>query len=403
MEIRKLAINKLSEEHIDELKDLWDYCFAGGGETSKEDWQDFFSILNLDNCLGYFIDGKVASTYVIHSYRMFVRGVLMGMGGIGAVATKPEFRKQRQITELIKESFKVMRRNNEYISVLYPFKFSFYRRYGYENCADFELIISSPKNILLPKDFKPLKIEEISQDESFKMCMPIREKIGSKFNLTIYDDLEFWKYHHARKKTKVFVIKDGEENVGYFTTRLEKKEGPWNVRLNMRNVIVDSEVARLTVLDYIKKHTNQNKDFSYPLLGDERITDYFDDLWEGSFKYQMTGGPMFRVIDVKKALELLEFDKDLDVTLTMKIDDEYAPWNSEPILVTIKDGKAKVTKATDEKIELTTDIKAYTQLFVGYRTIFDLHEIKKVKIKKQDLGKFDKVFPKRFTRLRTFF
>lgn len=117
----------------------------------------------------------------------------------------------------------------------------------------------------------------------------------------------------------------------------------------------------------------------------------------------MTGGPMFRVIDVKKALELLEFDKDLDVTLTMKIDDEYAPWNSEPILVTIKDGKAKVTKATDEKIELTTDIKAYTQLFVGYRTIFDLHEIKKVKIKKQDLGKFDKVFPKRFTRLRTFF
>ncbi len=403
MEIRKLVIKKLSEDYKEELKDLWDYCFAGGGETSEEDWKAWFSILNFDNCLGYFIDGKIASTYVIHSYKMFVRGVLMKMGGIGAVATKPEFRKQRQITALIKESLKLMRKNQEYISVLYPFKFSFYRRYGYENCADFEWIISSPKNILLPKDFKPLKIEEISQDESFKICMPIREKIGSKFNLTIYDDLEFWKYHHARKKTKVFVIKDGEENVGYFTTRLEKKEGPWNVRLNMRNVIVDSEAARLTVLDYIKKHTDQNKDFSYPLLGDERITDYFDDLWEGSFKYQMTGGPMFRVIDVKKALELLEFDKDLDVTLTMKIDDEYAPWNSEPISVTIKDGKAKVTKATDEKIELTTDIKAYTQLFVGYRTIYDLNEIKKVKINKDNLEKFDKVFPKRFTRLRTFF
>ena len=403
MEITKLVIKKLSEDYKEELKDLWDYCFAGGGETSEEDWKAWFSILNFDNCLGYFIDGKIASTYVIHSYKMFVRGVLMKMGGIGAVATKPEFRKQRQITALIKESLKLMRKNQEYISVLYPFKFSFYRRYGYENCADFEWIISSPKNILLPKDFKPLKIEEISQDESFKICMPIREKIGSKFNLTIYDDLEFWKYHHARKKTKVFVIKDGEENVGYFTTRLEKKEGPWNVRLNMRNVIVDSEAARLTVLDYIKKHTDQNKDFSYPLLGDERITDYFDDLWEGSFKYQMTGGPMFRVVDVKKAMELLEFDQSLDVTFSMKIDDEYASWNSEPMLVTIKNGKAKVTKATDEKIELTTEIKAFTQLFIGYRTIYDLHEIKKVKTKTKDLEKFDKVFPKRFTRLRTFF
>ncbi|MCK5297725.1 MAG: sterol carrier protein domain-containing protein, partial [Candidatus Heimdallarchaeota archaeon] len=98
-----------------------------------------------------------------------------------------------------------------------------------------------------------------------------------------------------------------------------------------------------------------------------------------------------------------EFDKDLDVTLTMKIDDEYAPWNSDPMLVTIKDGKAKVTKTTEQKIDLLTDIKAYTQLFVGYQTIYDLKDINKVKIMKKDLEKFDKVFPKRFTRLRTFF
>ncbi|MHA1170679.1 MAG: sterol carrier protein domain-containing protein, partial [Candidatus Heimdallarchaeota archaeon] len=139
------------------------------------------------------------------------------------------------------------------------------------------------------------------------------------------------------------------------------------------------------------------------LLGDERITDYFDDLWEAEFKYHMSGGPMFRVVDVKKALELLEFDKGLDVKFSMKIDDEYAPWNSEPIQVRIKNGKAKVIKTTEQEIELSTDIKAFTQLFVGYRTIYDLHEIKKVKIKKKDLEKIDKVFPKRFTRLRTFF
>ncbi len=403
LEIIILTIKKLSEEYKEELMDLWDYCFAGGGETSEEDWKRYFAILNLDNCLGYFLDGKIASTYAILSYKMFVRGVLMKMGGIAAVATKPEFRKQKQITELIKESFKVMRKNKEYISVLYPFKFSFYRRYGYESCSEFSWIISQPKNILLPKDFQPLKIKEVSHDESFELCMPIREKIGSKFNLTIFDDLSDWKFHHLKKKSKVYVIEDKGENVGYFTTDLEKREGNWNVRLILKNVIVDSVVACLTVLDFIKKHSDQNKDFSYPLLGDEHIIDYFDDLWEAGFKYQMSGGPMFRVVDVKKAMELLEFDKSLDLTFSLKIDDEYAPWNSEPMLITIMNGKAKVTKAIAENIDLTTEIKAFTQLFVGYRTIYDLQAIKKVKIKKQDLEKFDKVFPKRFTRLRTFF
>jgi len=398
-----LVIKKLSKEYKDELMDLWDYCFAGGGETSEEDWKRYFAILNLDNCLGYFLDGKLASTYVIISYKMFVRGVLMNMGGIAAVATKPQFRKQKQITELIKESYKVMRENQEYVSVLYPFKFSFYRRYGYENCAEFSWLIASPKNILIPKDFQPLKIKEITHDESFEICMPIREKIGQKFNLTIFDDSNDWKYHHVKKKSKVYVIEDKGENLGYFTTHLEKREGPWNVRLNLQNVIVDSVAARLTVFDFIKKHTDQNKDFSYPLLGDERITDYFDELWEGDLKYQMTGGPMFRVIDVKKALELLEFDKNLDATLSMKIDDEYAPWNSEPILVTIKNGKANVSKTIEQEIELQTEIKAFTQLFVGYRTIYDLNETNKVIIKEENLEKFNKVFPKRFTRLRTFF
>ncbi|NHJ32128.1 MAG: GNAT family N-acetyltransferase, partial [Asgard group archaeon] len=363
----------------------------------------YFSILNLDNCLGYFVDGKIASTYAILSYKMFVRGVLMKMGGIAAVATKPQFRRQRHITELTKESFKVMRKNGEYISVLYPFKFSYYRKFGYENSADFEWVISPPSNIIIPKDFQPLKVREITPDESFEVLMPIREKIGSKYNLTIYDDVDFWKFHHVGKKRKLYVIEDKGENIGYFSTQLEKREGPWNVRLIMKDVIVDSIAARLTVFDFIKKHTDQNKDFSFPFLDGELATDYFDDLWDGSFKFHKSGGPMFRVVDIRKSLELLEFDKSLDVAFSMKIDDEHAPWNSEPMLVTIKNGKAKVTKTADENFDLITDIKAYTQLFVGYRTIYDLHEINKVKIKKKDLAKIDKVFPKRFTRLRTFF
>ena len=169
-----MTIKRLSKEHEPILRDLWAYCFGGGEPSSDEEWNSYYSQLNLDNCLGFFVDNELASTYVIEQYKMFVRGRLIKMGGIAAVATFPQFRKQKQVTALLIESLKVMRKNKQFVSVLYPFKYSFYRRYGYENCADFSWIIAKPSNILLPKEFKPLPLKEISHDDSFDIIMPIR-------------------------------------------------------------------------------------------------------------------------------------------------------------------------------------------------------------------------------------
>ncbi len=397
-----MSIKRLSDEKEEDLRDLWEYCFFSE-QMDDSDWKKWFAILDLKSSLGYYVNNELTSTYVIHPYKMFVRGVLMKMGGIAAVATKPHFRRQKQVTALVTESLKIMKENEQVVSVLYPFKFSFYRRYGYENCAELGWVIAPPKNILIPKDFQPLEIKEISHEESFKVIMSIREKIGKKFNLVIFDSPKMWKENHLKKKSKIFIIIENGKNVGYFITNLEKREGPWNVRLNLRDAIVDSEKARLTVFDYIKKHTDQNKDFSFSFMGDERVTDYFDDLWEGGFKYQITGGPMFRVVDIEKAMELLEFKKNLEVSFSIKIDDEFAPWNTEQMNITIKNGKAKVERSNNKTADLITDISVFTQLFTGYRTVYDLIESNKAIVIKEIAEKINLAFPKRYTRLRTFF
>ncbi len=399
-----MTIKRLSKEHEPILRDLWAYCFGGGEPSNDEEWNSYFSQLDLDNCLGYFVDNELASTYVIEHYKMFVRGNLMKMGGIAAVATYPQFRRQKQVTALLIESLKVMRKNKEFISVLYPFKYSFYRKYGYENCADFSWIIAKPSNILLPNDFKPLTLKEILHKDSFDIIVPLREKIGKKkYNLIIFDTPEMWKFHNLKKHSKLFVIQENGEDVGYFITNLKKMPGEWNVRLLLKEVLVDSMQARLTVFDYIKKHTDQTKDFSFGFMGDENPLDYFDNLWEDGIKYNVSGGPMFRVVDVEKALELLVFDEKLTANFSLHIEDDYAPWNSERMEVVITHGKAKVTRKAGKNADLQADIKAFTQLFVGYRSLNELIEIGKIKITDSKIECINELFPKMKTRLRTFF
>ena len=400
-----MTIKKLTKENIDQMKDLFHYCFYEPDNWSwdSENYKTYFSLLNFDNCLGYFIDEELASTYVILDFRFFVRKVLMDMGGIASVTTKPQYRRQGLVKKLAVESLKLMRKNKQYISVLFPFKFSYYRMFGYENCADIPSVVSPPENILLPKDFNQLQIKEISHKDTYKIAESMRKEFGNKYNTVLFSSDKAWRFHHLRKQDKFFAIYQNEKAVGYFITSLKKCEGPWNIRLNITNHLMATEDARLTMLEYIYKHRDQNKEFKIWFYGDEKVIDYFNDLWSDGMNYQITGGPMFRLIDIKEALKLLNFNNAIDFEFTLRITDTMAPWNEEPIKIQIKEGKATITKHSGFEFDLETDIKAFTQLFVGYRSIYDLNRINKVNVNKNLMKNIDHAFPIQTTRLTTGF
>ena len=68
----------------------------------------------------------------------------------------------------------------------------------------------------------------------------------------MFETPKAWKLHNLKKHSKLFGIYDNEEIVGYFITNLKKMPGDWNVRLEMRDALVNTMQARLTVFDYIK-------------------------------------------------------------------------------------------------------------------------------------------------------
>lgn len=77
--------------------------------------------------------------------RLFGRTVLMG--GVGGVATQPEHRRHRHVAKLLEVALEHMRKRGVLVSMLYPFKYSFYRKYGWEHASD-NLRIVLPMSVL---------------------------------------------------------------------------------------------------------------------------------------------------------------------------------------------------------------------------------------------------------------
>ncbi|NIQ07760.1 MAG: hypothetical protein GWO20_19200 [Candidatus Korarchaeota archaeon] len=78
-----MSINHLSSVHKRKIKKLLLYCFyAGLKERDAETWEKYFSIVDLPNSLGYFLNEELVSTLLLINFRLFVRSVLMDAGGI---------------------------------------------------------------------------------------------------------------------------------------------------------------------------------------------------------------------------------------------------------------------------------------------------------------------------------
>ncbi|MBD3192682.1 MAG: GNAT family N-acetyltransferase [Candidatus Heimdallarchaeota archaeon] len=397
-----MTIKRLSEKDREKTKKLLFYCFYEPENWSwdSENWNKFFSLLKLNNSLGFFIDNELVSTYLIHDFHCFVRGDPMNFGGIAGVTTQPEFRRQGQVAKLHQEALKVMKENGQYLSALYPFKYSFYRKFGYEICCEASWIISKPANIKLPPDFKALPIKEISQKDSFEILKPLRKKVSQRYNLMRFQSSTVWEFHKFDKHSKVHLIEQQDEIVGYFISTLEKRSGEWNIRLTITDAVMANEQARLTLFNYIKKHGDQLADFKLVLYGDERIFDYFEELWLSKAEFHLCGSCMFRVVDVVKALNQLSFPQELDFIFSLQVLDKDAVWNQDIFEVKISEGKAEITKTnTKSTIDVKMDIRSFTQLFMGYRSIYDLIELNKVTICDEIIPLLNKAFPKIITRI----
>src|SRR5205809_5434910 len=122
-------IRPLREDELDPFMNMAAQAFR----VSPGDARRWRQNIDWRELRGLFVDGQLRVGLRLIEMPLMFGGVSIITGGLSAVATPPEFRRQGLIGRLIRATLEEIRGRGWPLSALYPFYYPFYKRYGWEH------------------------------------------------------------------------------------------------------------------------------------------------------------------------------------------------------------------------------------------------------------------------------
>ena len=126
MNVRKINGSERFEAYLIET-----YCFHARVDDVESE-RERVEKENLEEWGAFTEDGTLAARMVNNKFDFVIDGNSVKAGGIGGVATIPEYREQGAVRDIFRELLPEAYRSGEVISTLFPFNQAFYRKMGYE-------------------------------------------------------------------------------------------------------------------------------------------------------------------------------------------------------------------------------------------------------------------------------
>jgi predicted acetyltransferase len=362
--------------------DLMHYCFRLDREMMASVLEGEYRNED-DDILGIVVDGELAAATIINSFNMFWNGKPVGMGGIGAVATWPEYRERHFIADILVESLKRMKERGQIFSLLAPFSYPFYGKYGWAYGENFQVI--------------RIAIDDLQcfQNDGFrfkKMAEPDIEaltglfaKCYSHYNGAVVRTPSEWRFRFSK------IAKQGEYAYGLYDAG-DRLAGymVYSIRDGVMYVsdwLYDSYPAKRAILRFALQHRAQVSHMQVKVpMGDTLL----HLLKTPRQEIRVHSGMMTRVVDVKEVLAQYPY-RSTNLSFTIKVSDPCASWNEAPLTVVVKEGNIGVTPVDEDPgdIDLKTDIGTFSQVLFGF--IDWLEAEKQGKVEYNDKGLLERI------------
>lgn len=288
---------------------------------------------------------------------------ILSMGGIAAVATLPASRGKGYAGVLLDSALERMRDAGQVISMLGPFSFEFYQRYGWD-WVGVARQYSLPAR-LLKGSVETEKVREATSgdDSSIRDCYARHAKqyrsslVRTDFQ---WDDLLA---DTPNEFTATVVYEDSGRIDGYLTYRGGSRE-----KLGIREFVALTPNAQLGLLGLLRRLDMSFGRFEWKAPVDDKLWSRFFH-WEVETK--LTPVFMGRVVDLKGALEAWQPVEPQSSACAISVSDQHAPWNQGTWRIVCEGTKIAVERATEEA-QMSLDIRAFSQAFFGSPTLPDL-------------------------------
>ena len=365
-----MTIRELKTGDTAEVVALWRYAFGAVSDAEPTEAERARYLSNYG--IGAFENETLASALLVHPLDQAVRGRILPMGGIGGVATFPEQRGRGHVRQLMLSTFEAMRERGQVVSMLAPFKESFYGRFGYVSAQPEVRLTTSLDGLVqwlsrevYPSNYETTRVPAIRVRERY--CRAVGSMLKQYHGRAFRSDVgeSEWKSRVSNREA-VILSRDGED-VALFQLEKKKHEG-WYSRLAITGLYSADDRAHEAVLGFLACHRDQIHLVDIDVGADVPAWRWFAD---GSEDVTLRGGKpwMVRIVDVVGALDGTKVGRP-DGRLRVRVDDAQCAWNSRIYSFEASGGTLSVRVVDGEEADAVLSIEQLSALLYGVRPAF---------------------------------
>jgi predicted N-acetyltransferase YhbS len=296
MEIRQIA----ADERPDTMFPLQAYAFfpSPWAEEDLDTYRRRMTYYTTAVSLIAEEDGRTLAGVGAFPMQQNVRGAVYDMAGVASVASHPSARRRGFVRALLERLLRQMHDQGCAVSALYPFRPSFYGRFGYVGMPHRRTAAFAPAGLghLLRAEL-PGTVERLPMRDGFDAYDGIILRLLERqHGFAVYDDVR--KAEFREDKSWVAVARVDGEVVGAVSYRIDKFGGD----LVADDLLTTGPLGRALLLQFFARHVDQ--------VGRIVVTVGLDDvpeLWgtdlavttESRVVFPNSSGPMARVLDLE--------------------------------------------------------------------------------------------------------
>ncbi|HDR4601281.1 GNAT family N-acetyltransferase [Bacillus cereus] len=385
-----MNVIRLKEDKFREALRLSEYAFQYKVDEDRLQ-QQLTKMKESHEVYGIMEGENFAAKLHLIPFHIYIGKEKFKMGGVAGVATYPEYRRSGYVKELLQHSLQTMKKDGYTVSMLHPFAVSFYRKYGWELCANL-LVCHMIKSDLVMKKQVNGTVKRFNKENHPEEVEKLYETFAERFSGMLVRNEKWWLQAVYDDLTLAIYYDKNQTAAGYMLYKIE------NYKMTVDEFVPLHNEARNGLWNFICQHDSMIKDLEMTVSENEPL---LYTLQEPRVKTEIKPYFMGRIVDVEQFLKQYGLNwNNVQQEVILHITDSFAQWNN----ITVRLANHEITiieEPMDKGIKL--DINALSTILFGYRRPLELNELELISGSEEEIRVFENVVPVRKPFIYDFF
>ncbi len=320
------------------------------------------------------LDGEIAAALVLYPFTAYLCGEPRAVTGVGSVAVSPEHRRRGVGEAALRAALREMRQRGQALSLLYPFRLSYYRKLGY-GLVETAHVFSTPASNFRSSDHvrgvRRLRHPDRPHVQS------LYDRAAPRWTFALARKPEWWEQRLWTYPGE-WVVYEGRRRgqiEGYLYYEIAAPRGALELVMTVMEMVAETPEAQQGLVGHIASLADQVTEVHLLAPSDNSVLSLLKaadpthetvDLGGFSSVGSLHSGAMLRLVDVKAALEIRPAAGNGRGEISLEVEDEILPQNARAFGVSVRDGRFQIKGEAGRRApRLRCSVDVLAQIYGG--------------------------------------